>query len=332
MSVTSKIKLREKYLNGILLFLVFSGVVIICGCNKTESAESLTDGAQSDSISELPLPEVPDDITLPSEKLKYVALHFWDALDFNDTVQSKNQAFMEQNFANFALILSNQHDKDAVAEASLIFLQKASVNDGVYNLVQRIASLYLADPNSPMRDESVWIAFLEATNKMESTDEAHKLRNIEEIELLSKNRPGSIANDFTYKDRAGMKSERLHSTLTGTQGMLLVFYDTDCERCHDILTYLHEQTSLEELVNKNIITVVAINSEDNFEAWKSSAKDLPTTWIVGFNSDSIVDNDVYYLPAMPSFYILTPDYTVIAKDPNFQQVVDYIERLSALEY
>ena len=54
---------------------------------------------------ELPLPAVPDTIRQPQERAAYVMQHFWDALDFSDTLRSCSRPFMEQQVVNFLSLL-----------------------------------------------------------------------------------------------------------------------------------------------------------------------------------------------------------------------------------
>lgn len=84
-------------------------VCVVCsGCNSFHGRQRATHGGDNSSADtlqgsprELPLPEVPALLTAPEERAAYVLEHFWDGMDFRDTLRSRDRLFMEQCFVNF---------------------------------------------------------------------------------------------------------------------------------------------------------------------------------------------------------------------------------------
>ena len=52
-----------------------------------------------------PLPAVPDTLTTRTDRANYLALHYWDNIDFNDSTLIGNEDISEQGFCNFISIM-----------------------------------------------------------------------------------------------------------------------------------------------------------------------------------------------------------------------------------
>lgn len=265
----------------------------------------------ADSVRELPLPSVPTTLRQPAERANYIISHFWDAMDFRDTLHSHNKGFMEQNFANFISVFPYA-DERAQRTAVEILLDKAEADSAAYVLVRDIAEKYLYESNSPMMSEDYYILFLERFVHSTILGEYATLRLCRQLDAARKNRPGMIAADFTYITRDG-SSTTLHKT--PTQGnMLLIFYDPDCEHCKEIMGELQVNETLANAIAFGKITVLAIYSGDDHDLWKHTATSLPTDWTVGYEAGILQENGAYVLRTMPTLYLLDSHKKVIQKD------------------
>lgn len=301
---------------GIFFLSLLSFLIYLPSCSQKNSGEEKIREmvAQSSSQFQLLSPTVPDSIKEGKEKQIYAGLHFWDNLNFRDTVQSLNQDFMEQNFSNFILHLHLQPDEEAVMKAFETMLDKASVSLKVLNNLKYIAKLYLADPNSPMRSEKLWIPYLKVvTSSDRYSSGAEKARLEFELEMASKNLPGSIATDFKYKLSDG-KISSLHDTPIGSQGLIVIFYDPDCENCKELMKSLKENPKFSADSKNGSYTVLAVDINEDEKLWIDSLNELPSNWIKGKDISGILDNDLYYLPALPSIYIIGKQYKILVKE------------------
>lgn len=288
-----------------------------CSGGKGKGSE----GKASDTIPfELPLPVIPDSIDNVQGKIGYAADHFWDLMDFRDTLRSLDDAFMEQNFANFALILSELDEPASRRKAAGIFLTKASADKKSLTKAKNVARLYLADPNSPMRSEEVWIDFLEVLISSDKlADDTEKLRLSYELGLREINRPGMEAEDFEYVTRGGTNKTLLR-TESGEQGLIVVFYDPECDHCKEIIGGMAADSSLKEEIADGMLTVLAIDVAGDRKLWDESTGNIPADWIDGFNTDDLREREAYWLPALPSIYVLDTDKTVILKDADLKSI------------
>ena len=96
---------------------------------------------------------------------------------------------------------------------------------------------------------------------------------------------------------------------------------------------IKELLSIEMMKTSNVlrsvqskIKIVAIYTGGNGELWSSHLINMPTEWIVGFDSESsVVNNSVYDVRASPSFYILDSKKIVLLKDATYDTAIEYIK-------
>lgn len=262
------------------------------------------------STDELPLAEPPAALRTPRERASWMIRHFWDAMEFGDTLRSRNRDFMEQQFVNF-LSLFPHADTTALAPALGQLVARAAADREALLLVGEIAEKYLYDPNSPMLDEGYFIRWLEALIASGALDEAERIRPAYLLGAARKNRPGMLAADFTYITRDGRR-QTLHGT--AAEETLLLFYDPDCDHCREIMEALASSERLRSAIAAGRLTLLALYADGDRAAWDCTKEQLPAAWIVGFDTGAIRTRELYVLPAMPTLYLLDRDKRVLAKD------------------
>ena len=68
------------------------------------------------------------------------------------------------------------------------------------------------------------------------------------IEVIARNRPGTVSTDFRFIDRRG-QSRTLHSAINpSARYILLSFFDPDCRECHQLANHLAETPRIQEAV------------------------------------------------------------------------------------
>lgn len=274
-------------------FVIFSLLIIsMCGCSNDKS----TGSSQH---------YIPDSLSTDEQRAAYFVTHFWDAMDFHNRSLSLDTAFIEQNFSNFIALLPIVSDKTA-DEAIEGLITKATVDKEALDLLIRTADLYLDHPDSPMRNEETYIHFLRHFLEIGALPESVKNRYEYRLAQAMKNRPGSAAPNFRVEIRDGRTSD-FHSLLAGDEN-LVMFYDSDCDHCKEI------SQRLAEMQFEGDVRVIAIDVACNRQMWDKRRDSLPKGWIVVYDLDNIDERELFYLPALPTFYILGPDGVIIAKD------------------
>lgn len=299
---------------------LFCLLMLLAACSPSRK----TGGDASEAVpsQEFALPDVPTMLTAPEERAAYVLAHYWDNLLLADTAYCRNAESMEQNVVNFLSLLPLAGE-EARAEGFRTTLQVVSADSATFRLVTNVITRYLDDPNSPMRNEEQYITYLEALLGLPLLDEAERLRPAHRLELAKKNRRGTLAADFAYTDRTGK-----HCRLYGTQAqrLLLMFYDPACDHCSEILRSVSESPVVSGLLADGRLTVLAIYTEGDRELWDETKHNLPQSWSVGFDTDRIVECELYNLPAMPVLYLLDSNKTVLLKDASLSEIEAHLCR------
>ncbi|MCM1076240.1 MAG: DUF5106 domain-containing protein [Bacteroides sp.] len=149
---------------GLHVLVMMSIALDGCG-NSARDTEADKNGeyAVSDSMNDLKLvlPEIPSTISTPEDKAGFIAIHFWDGLDFNDTAKSMNREFMEQNFVEYISIMPAVMASDR-QDAFKVLIKKSSARADTRKMISDFGRKYLANPDSPMKNPEYYKDFLDA--------------------------------------------------------------------------------------------------------------------------------------------------------------------------
>ncbi len=311
------IGMRKKYFSFVVCIFIVSLLTMACSSKGNSSG----DNTSLDSTSmELPLPNVPKNLVTPTDRAQYILLHFWDKMNFRDTIRSHDKEFMERNFVNFLSLFPHANFED-LSPAVKNLLQQSFKDQQSFDIIEDLAEKYLFDAGSPMRGENYYIIFLEETLKLPHLQKDKRLRPESQLKTVMKNRPGSKATNFTYLTREGKRS-----TLYNTKAnmLMLVFYDPECSHCTDILKSLDESIIINEVIELGDLSVLAVYTEGKRDVWDSTKASMPKNWTVAIDESSIVDKGLYDLPAMPIIYLLDSDKNVLLKDPTEETLESYL--------
>lgn len=296
--------------------IIIVTVATLSGCrdrSQPANNEAPSTKTQPDSY----LPVVPDSLRNVEDRAAYAACHYWDAIDFSNTSLISDTAFIEQHFSNFLAILSMAPKHKAVEAVDTLML-RADRFRTMFHTVTEFAESYLDHPNSPMRNEELYILFLHSILKSQQLPDIEKIRYRHRLDEAMKNRPGTLSADFRYINRDGIPAS-LHQTLRKARTTLLIFYNPECMHCKQIMDMAASITLSPGT------QIIAIDAENDRDAWTRDKDTLPVEWTVGFATTPILDNELYHLPGSPTLYILDSDGIVIMKDPAPDQAFRYME-------
>lgn len=302
-----------------LYIIILTVLLSSCSCG-TGKKRADSPGAEETGVCsalELPLPDVPEEMTDHVERADFVMAHFWDGMNFSDTLRSHDTVFMERNVVNFMSLFSHGSERGC-SQGICELLDKAVTDSSAFGIVSDIMERYLNDPNSPMRNEGHYILYLEARLKVPGLQQEDRFRTSYRLTTARKNRPGTPAADFVYLDRDG-KRHSLRTTAPG-QPLLLLFYDPECDHCSQILAQVRKSSIIRERMERGELTVLAVYTEGNRKLWNKTKDSMPRRWIVGCDMDSIVAREVYDIPAMPVMYLLDGVRRVILKDATLPAI------------
>ncbi|MGN0213901.1 MAG: DUF5106 domain-containing protein [Muribaculaceae bacterium] len=256
------------------------------------------------------LPEMPHTQCAPSERATCCIEHFWDNMCFADTTLSHNCAFMEQNLKAFFAEMERA-PVEAADSAFAQLLRRVSVDERALSVVYDVVEQCLNEWDSPLRNEDLFISFLKAALAEPATAVNYGDRTRYLLEVAMKNRPGSVAADFTF-EQADDTKHSLHEWVKSPT--LLVLYSADCDHCHEVLTQLQQHEALAYAVERGTMSVLAVCIDDNRDLWRSQLGVMPRQWTVGYDGGRIMDAESYELSALPAIYVLEADCRIRIKE------------------
>lgn len=165
----------------------------------------------------------------------------------------------------------------------------------------------LSDPLSPEYDEDKLIILIEEALKTNKLEEADRLRGVNMLKMLGKNRPGMKITDFDATD-INDKKTRLSKFLSKDKN-LIIFYDPDCGYCMEMFETI-DKARLEEKYN-----IIAVDAVEDTSLWDSTKRMMPEYWTAIHTNDSLEDLDLYYFPVLPQIYITDKKGVILVKNP-----------------
>lgn len=276
-------------------------------------AQSATNG--------ITLPAIPDTLQTVESRSSYLVAHYWDRFSFADSLQFMNQPEMvEQDLVDYVDLFRLVPAAEAENSLSALMDQASVTLNGFlffYNTLEK----YLYDATSPMRNEALFIPVLQkmmASNKLSDDD---KLRPAMLLKSVSKNKVGSMAADFSYTKPDGSR-HRLSEVQTPLT--LLLFFDPECDDCHQVIMRLEKTDVLNQLTADRQLTVLAVYPGENKRLWQTMAQHMLPTWEIGMDeSQAIYGKELYDILGFPSMYLLDQDKTVILKDCSLTALEKY---------
>ena len=295
---------------------------------------------KAEQFKALPFPDVqlPAIIETEQDAIDYMAEHFWNNLTEDSRtcpcdsihVSGVSKSEVEQKFADWLYLIENVDLKTAERSVRRLYsravaCEKADTSSNVLNTVAFLADKYLYNPNSPLRNEELYLYFASAFASYEGFTEEERDRYSFQAEGCSLNRIGHKAADFRFTDNKGKTY-----TLYGIDSpyILLFFSNPGCEACLNIINMLKSDQKVEMMTREGMLTVLNIYIDEDLQGWKDYMTVYPKEWYNCFDPDLAIRTDnLYNVRAIPSLYVLDKEKRVILKDAPEQKVLSYLTEL-----
>ncbi len=306
--------------------ILFVLMLTLAACGRHAAENTGGESAAKDTQRTFPTVKVPE--MLPAEdRPAYLVEHYWDRFDFRDTIYCNLPDVTEQAYANF-LDLLRYVDPATSQKAIGNLMRSAEADSTMFDYFISLGDKYLYDPNSPFRNDELYIPLLETVIASPLLDEAEKIRPRSQLSMALKNRLGQQATDFTYTLFDGRQGH-----LYGIEAdyLLLFINNPDCPACKAIREEICSSPMLSEMIEKGTMKVLAIYPDEDITAWLNYRHNIPSTWINAYDKQlRMRDDELYDLKAIPSLYLLDRDKRVMLKDcdsvPLLEEVVYYAEQ------
>jgi hypothetical protein len=294
-----------------------------CGGGKAKNQNpAQTGGLTADSVTVYVPPRVPGTIVSPEAQTQWLTEHYWDDFRFADTTAVPRWSdYAEQAFVDLSYAMVNNNVPKEIADKLISTLfTKAAVNKAAFMRFGEIAENNLHHPNSPYRNEELYITVLNAMLATPVLDEWERIRPQEQLRLAMKNRVGDEAIDFRYTLANGATGtlRTLRSPYT-----LLFFNEPGCSSCRDMIDQIGASPFLQNLIKNGRLTVLAVYTDGDLAAWREYLPQMPENWIVSYDAPQTIKNDeLYNIQAFPTIYLLDANKRVMLKDEVLLQNVE----------
>ncbi len=299
--------------------------LLAIGCQQTSKPKSETEtetesyevGTRRMERTVAPLAEIRN-----VEELNYAIAHFWDGFDFEcgERVAEYNTDDICQAFIDYTMLVYTSGDLSHLQS----LMERASASREVLDLFMSVSEMVLHDPNSPLRNDELYIPILEYLVESPLLDEYDRMIPEHDLHIAMQNRLGHKANDIVYTTAKGKRGTLYDIEADYT---LLMFNNPDCPTCRMIIDNIVASPLMNEMQEMGRLKVIAIYPDADLEAWHRYVDKMPRRWIVSYDEGQRITHDKSYdLRAIPSLYLLDKDKRVMVKD---SYDVAYIENVIA---
>jgi len=308
----------KTYLNIFFLFLI-----VCTSCGNQKSVDNQQGSAPADSVKKFALPIIPRILETPEARADYLVRHYWENMDFADTSFIDYPEVVEQAWVDYIDIMRMVPEETAVSAIKQMY-KDAGQKKKVFFYFTDLAEKYLYDPNSPMRNEELYIPVLDAMLESSVLNDTEKILPQGRRELAEKNRPGRPAEDFTYTLASGKSG-----TLYGVKAeyTLLFINNPGCHACEEGIAELTQAPAINREFTAGKLKILSVYPDEDREEWERHLSDFPKEWINGYDKKIVIkEKNLYDLKAIPTLYLLDKNKKVLLKDATVGQINQYLEK------
>lgn len=256
---------------------------------------------------------------------------YWDRFEFEcgERVIEYDTVSLLQAFADYVAYINVGMEPMQCDSMLRGLMHRAEASRPVLDFFAYVAENVLHDPNSPMRNDELYIPILEVLVESPLYDEYDRIVPIYDLELARQNRIGNVANDIVYTLANG-KTGRLHSI--DSDYVIVMFSNPGCPMCREIIEEITSSPLINEMMENDLVEVLAIYPDEDLVAWRDHIGDIPRSWINGYDAGMrITEARSYNLQAIPSLYLLDNEKRVIIKDgtsvAQIENAIAYFEAM-----
>ena len=290
---------------GLLATLVF-----LCGCRNGRGRTAVV--ADNRVAEYYKVPVAPSMLSGQERIDDFYARNWWRDFDFSDSLQAAltDSVYFMGLFSDWTRVLERVPDVGPGCVEGV--MSRASASKKCFDMFVMAAREVLADPNSPLRDDELYLPVLRVRIASPFTDEVTRERLRYRLDILSQNRIGHKANNIRYTLFNGFEG-----TLYGIKSeYTLVFINNPgCEMCRTVREEICASALLSGYIASGRLKVLAIYPDQDLDEWLRYRSEMPREWINGYDRECIMRTEgTYNLAAIPSLYLLDKDKTVLVKD------------------
>jgi hypothetical protein len=299
-------------------------ILFLFGCKNTKNPAHEPSEAPSDTLppiaEKILPPEIPALITDPELRLQFLVEHYWDRFDFADTTYIPSPETTEQAWVDYIDLLRRTPLDRSQSVLRALMQKSAAGSKKTFLYFIEMAGKYLYDPNSPARNEELYIPILEFLTTTPALTPTEKMLPQNRLQKAYKNRIHTRAFDFQYTTLDGKIGSlyRLQSEF-----LLLFFNEPGCPSCKEHIVSMRQSPLLNHLETSRLLKILSIYAGEDVDEWKKHYANYPPQWTNGYDH-SLTIEDNYDVKAIPTLYLLDASKTVLLKDATLAQIEEYL--------
>lgn len=311
--------------------IILSAILFLASCGHRERRS----GAGPDRFRPFPPVQVPTMITDHEEVIEFRISHYWDGF-FQGGFHSGPESLLgvktdevEGALSTYIAMLSfvpKERGQQAMLKlfSKMEEAQMADTTSHIYTGLSEMVVRYLYDPNSPYRDEDLYLPFVKKLAESPLTSDNIRQGYAYEASMCSLNRFGTKAADFAFTDSNGKlgKLYAIHADYT-----LLFFSNPGCPACKEIMEALCSP-QVEALVQAGRLAILSMYIDLEIEKWREYLPDYPSSWIRAYDHlYQLREDQLYNVRAIPMLYLLDSEKRVLLKDAPVEKVIEYLNTI-----
>jgi peroxiredoxin len=261
-------------------------------------------------------PFLPASLT-KEERINYLRLHFFDNVNFQDTLLLNTNAWANKAIAYLSLYGNSKLDqKQLEAEfikAVTIMFGAASVNAEVYKF---ILDYTVGGFDKYHFDGVITYIADNFQDPFSCEDQARKTALQKKLDNFKKLSIGKMAPEIEIPDPKGkiVKLSGIQSEYT-----LVIFYSSGCGHCAQMMPQVKEYYDKQK---PKRVEVMAVSIDTSRTEWTQFIKEEKLDWInvselKGFNSKAADDYNIF---ATPTMFLLDSEKKIVAKPISWREL------------
>lgn len=240
----------------------------------------------------------------------------------------RSPAVQAARFEEYVQTLSTLSLPEAMVRQEAM-MEDAEGDSARWQQVTALQDHFLFDPNSPYRNEELYIPVVAHLLSSPLATDTQRQRASYVAPRISLNRIGTVAADIPFTLSNG-RATTLHAAIDSRHPdmTLLFFSNPGCPNCKEITEALAADPVVSERIVSGKLLVVNLYPDEDVQAWLDYLPNYPKAWICGYDPDHILNSETrYWIRAIPSLYLLDKEKRVIRKDAPLEQIlIDCKER------
>lgn len=311
---------------------------VFTGCKIKTKKPIVIPAENMERTRDFPVVQTPGVITEPLERINYMVEHLWDnfidtsSIWLNDSTHIKGVELqkIEEQMGIYATLLESislEQAKSSISE----FFNKIEANNridtasNILNAISMIVAKYFYNPNSPLRNEDIYLPYIQKLASSELTPEFMRQAYLYDAKMCALNQVGSKSANFEFTTLEN-KIYSLYSIKTPYT--ILFFSNPGCQACKEIIEVLTSNYKITDLLKGGILSVVNIYIDHDIDEWLAYVDTYPKEWYNGYDHKYIIRTDrIYNVRAIPSLYLLDKDKKVIMKDAIPENIFVWLDNI-----